>query len=283
MTDIDVLLEENRKFEPPPQFTRGANVSSSDIYDKASRDPEAFWAEQARHLDWIKPWKKVLEWKPPRAEWFIDGKLNVAANCVDRHVTTQRADATALIWEGEPGDSRTLTYRELHREVQKFGNVLKTLGVRKGDRVAIYLPLIPEAAIAMLGCARIGAIHSVVFGGFSPDSLRDRMNDAKAKLLISADLRYRRGKVVPLKKNSDTALEGTDSIEHVIVVKRELSGTCRVKVAGGAGAGEERDAQSTGATMDSGPDLWWHDLMKDACGRCGPEPMESEEALYLLD
>src|SRR5438874_4554640 len=282
MTDIDVLLEENRKFEPPPQFTRGANVSSFDIYDKASRDPEAFWAEQARHLDWIKPWKKVLDWKPPRAEWFIDGKLNVAANCVDRHVATQRADAKALIWEGEPGDSRTLTYRELHREVQKFANVLKKLGVRKGDRVAIYLPLIPEAAVAMLGCARIGAIHSVVFGGFSPDSLRDRINDAKAKLLITADIGYRRGNQVPLKNNSDTALEGTDSIEHVIVVKRDLSGTGTVKVAGAAASAGKRDAQSTGATMDSGRDLWWHDLMKDASDRCEPEPMDSEDGLYIL-
>ena len=281
MTDIDVLLEENRKFEPPPQFTRGANVSSFDIYDKASRDPEAFWAEQARHLDWIKPWKKVLEWKPPRAEWFIDGKLNVAANCVDRHVATQRADAKALIWEGEPGDSRTLTYRELHREVQKFGNVLKTLGVRKGDRVAIYLPLIPEAAIAMLGCARIGAIHSVVFGGFSPDSLRDRINDAKAKLLITADIGYRRGNLVPLKKNSDTALEGTDSIEHVIVVKRELSGTGRVKVAGGAGAGEKRTSASD-ATMQDDRDLWWHDLMQEASDKCDPEVMDAEDVLYIL-
>src|SRR5438477_2865357 len=245
MTDIDVLLEENRKFEPPPRFTRGANVSSFDIYDKASRDPEAFWAEQARHLDWIKPWKKVLEWKPPRAEWFIDGKLNVAANCVDRHVATQRADAKALIWEGEPGDSRTLTYRDLHREVQKFANGLKELGVTKGDRSAIYLPLIPEAAIAMLGCARIGAIHSVVFGGFSPDSLRDRINDAKATVLITADGGYRRGGIVPLKRNSDKAIEGCPSIEHVIVVQRRPGA-----------AGDEAFAD-----MKEGRDHWWHRLM----------------------
>ena len=282
MTDIDVLLEENRRFEPPPQFTRSANVSSPDVYEKANRDPEAYWAEEAGKLDWIKPWTKVLEWKPPHSKWFIGGKLNIAANCIDRHVAGKRADKVALIWEGEPGDSRTLTYRDLHREVQKFANVLKKLGVRKGDRVAIYLPLIPEAAVAMLGCARIGAIHSVVFGGFSPDSLRDRINDAKAKLLITADIGYRRGNQVPLKKNSDTALEGTDSIEHVIVVKRDLSGTGTVKVAGAAASAGKRDAQSTGATMDSGRDLWWHDLMKDASDRCEPEPMDSEDVLYIL-
>ena len=282
MTDIDVLLEENRKFEPPPQFKRTANVSSSDIYEKAGSDPEAFWAEEARKLDWIKPWTKVLEWKPPHSEWFIGGKLNVAANCVDRHVAGKRGDKKALIWEGEPGDTRTLTYRDLHREVQKFANVLKKLGVRKGDRVAIYLPLIPEAAIAMLGCARIGAIHSVVFGGFSPDSLRDRINDAKAKVLITADVGYRRGNQVPLKKNSDTALEGTDSIEHVIVVKRELSGTGRVNVAGAAAGSGKRDPQATGATMNADRDLWWHDLMKDASDKCEPEVMDAEDVLYIL-
>jgi len=280
MTDIDVLLEENRKFEPPPQFRRGANVSSPDIYDKAKRDPEAFWAEEAKKLDWITPWTKVLEWRPPHAEWFIGGKLNIATNCVDRHVAGRRADKKALIWEGEPGDTRTLTYRDLHREVQKFANVLKKLGVSKGDRIAIYLPLIPEAAIAMLGCARIGAIHSVVFGGFSPDSLRDRINDAKAKLLITADVGYRRGNVVPLKKNSDTALEGTDSIEHVIVVKRELSGSGKVKVAGAPAAPTK--AQSAGPTMTADRDLWWHDLMKDAAEKCEPEPMDAEDVLYIL-
>ena len=281
MTDIDVLLEENRRFEPPPEFKRTAVVSSPTVYDKASLDLEGYWAEEARTLDWIKPWTKVLEWKPPHAEWFIGGKLNVSVNCVDRHVAGKRADKPALIWEGEPGDSRTLTYRDLHREVQKFANVLRKLGVRKGDRVAIYLPLIPEAAIAMLGCARIGAIHSVVFGGFSPDSLRDRINDAKAKLLITADVGYRRGNLVPLKKNSDTALEGTDSIEHVIVVKRELSGTGRVKVAG-APAAAKSEAQPTGATMKPERDVWWHDLMKGAAEKCEPEVMDAEDVLYIL-
>ena len=279
MSDIDVLLEENRKFEPPPEFVRNANVKG-DVYDKAARDPEAYWAEQAGKLDWIKPWTKVLEWKPPHAQWFLGGKLNIAANCVDRHVAGKRADKKALIWEGEPGDSRTLTYRELHREVQKFANVLRKLGVGKGDRVAIYLPLIPEAAIAMLGCARIGAIHSVVFGGFSPESLRDRINDATAKVLITADVGYRRGNLIQLKKNSDTALEGTDSIEHVIVVKRELSGNGKVKVAGLNAASKKPD--TSGATMDARRDLWWHDLMKDAAEKCEPEVMDAEDVLYIL-
>ena len=278
--DIDVLLEENRTFDPSAEFRRQANISDPAVYDKAARDPEKFWAEQAKQLDWIKPWDKVLEWKPPHAKWFLGGKLNVAANCVDRHVSGGRANKTALIWEGEPGDSRTITYADLHREVQQFANVLKKLGVRKGDRVAIYLPLIPEAAVAMLGCARIGAIHSVVFGGFSPDSLRDRINDAKAKILITADTGYRRGNLVPLKKNSDTALEGTDSIEQVIVVKRELSGKGRLNVAGLDKA--KPMTGDAGATMKPGRDLWWHDVMKDAPANCEPEVMDAEDVLYIL-
>ena len=278
--DIDVLLEEHRSFEPTAEFRRQANVSDPSVYEKAARDPEKFWAEQARELDWIKPWDKVLEWKPPHAKWFIGGKLNVAANCVDRHVNGKRAKKTALIWEGEPGDSRTLTYADLHREVQQFANVLKDLGVRKGDRVAIYLPLIPEAAVSMLACARIGAIHSVVFGGFSPDSLRDRINDARAKVLITSDVGYRRGNLVPLKKNSDVALEGTDSNEHVIVVRRELSGKGRLDVAGLATA--KAASGDGGATMKSGRDLWYHELMKNASGKCAPEPMDAEDVLYIL-
>ena len=220
MTDIDVLLTENRKFEPPPEFKRHANVSSPEIYEKAAGDPEKFWAEEAKQLEWIKPWTKVLEWDPPHAKWFVGGKLNIAANCIDRHIRGANRNKAALIWEGEPGDRRTLTYWDLYVEVSRFANVLKGLGVKKGDRVAIYLPLIPEAAISMLACARIGAIHSVVFGGFSPDSLRDRINDAEARVLITADAGYRRGQVVPLKRNSDKALEGTPSIQHVVVVQR---------------------------------------------------------------
>jgi len=273
MTDIDVLLTENRKFEPPPEFKRRANISSPAIYEQAERDPETFWAEQARLLEWIRPWTKILDWNPPHAKWFTGGKINVAANCIDRHVKGPRKDKAALIWEGEPGDQRTLTYDDLYREVSKFANVLKKLGVGKGDRVAIYLPLIPEAAISMLACARIGAIHSVVFGGFSPESLRDRINDAKAKLLITADGGFRRGAVVQLKKNSDEALEGTDSIEHVIVVKRGLSGSQ-------SGANNVPPVQ--GATMKSGRDLWWHDLMRDASTDCPPEVMDAEDVLYIL-
>jgi acetyl-CoA synthetase len=271
MTDIDVLLEENRKFDPPNEFRRTANVSNDKIYEQAARDPERFWADQARELEWIKPWSKVLEWSPPHAKWFTGGKINVAANCIDRHLKGARKDKAALIWEGEPGDEKTLTYSDLHREVSKFANVLKKLGVKKGDRVAIYLPLIPEAAVSMLACARIGAIHSVVFGGFSPESLRDRINDAKARLLITADGGYRRGGVVALKKNSDAALEGTDSIEHVVVVKRELSGS-----------GEKADCARIEATMKSGRDLWWHDLMRDASADCVPEAMDAEDVLYIL-
>ncbi|HEY1953502.1 MAG TPA: acetate--CoA ligase [Gemmatimonadaceae bacterium] len=274
MTDIDVLLEENRKFDPPAAFKRSANVSSPEIYQKAARDPEGFWADEARELEWVKPWSKVLDWKPPHAKWFIGGKINVTTNCIDRHLTGPRKNKAALIWEGEPGDERTLTYADLHREVSKFANALKKLGIKKGDRIAIYLPLIPEAAISMLACARIGAIHSVVFGGFSPESLRDRINDAKARLLITADGGYRRGSVVPLKKNSDAAIEGTDSIEHVVVVKRELSGSAQ-KSGGTRGAPIQ-------ATMVAGRDLWWHDLMRDAEAQCQPEVMDSEDVLYIL-
>jgi acetyl-CoA synthetase len=263
MTDIDVLLQENRKFEPPSEFRLTANIASSDIYDKAELDPEKFWAEQARELEWIKPWKKVLEWKPPHVQWFTGGKLNISVNCVDRHVRGARRNKAALIWEGEPGDRRTLTYWDLYREVSKFGNVLRKLGVRKGDRVAIYLPLIPEAAISMLACARIGAIHSVVFGGFSPESLSDRINDAKAKVLITADGGYRRGNVIPLKRNSDKALETTPSIEHVVVIQRR--------------AGDEAFAE-----MREGRDHWWHSLMNDAPLECEPETMDAEDVLYIL-
>ena len=220
MNDIDVLLQENRKFPPSDEFRAAAQVTSPDIYDEAARDPEGYWAKMAGELQWIRPWDKVLDWKPPHAQWFIGGKLNVSVNCLDRHLDGPRRDAPAIIWEGEPGDERTVTYAELHAEVVKLGSALRSLGVRKGDRVAIYLPMIPEAAIAMLACARIGAIHSVVFGGFSPESLRDRINDAECKVLITADGSYRRGQVVALKRNADMALEETPSIEKVVVVQR---------------------------------------------------------------
>src|SRR2546423_839852 len=266
MTDIDVLLEETRKFEPPPEFRLTANVSSPDIYEQADRDPEKFWADRARELDWIRPWKKVLEWDPPHVKWYVGGKINAAANCIDRHIEGPRRNKAALIWEGEPGDQRTLTYWDLYCEVSKFANVLKKLGARKGDRIAIYLPLIPEAAIAMLACARIGAIHSVVFGGFSPESLRDRINDARAKILITADGGYRRGQIIPLKRNSDKALEETPSIEHVVVVQRRP----------GSGGDEAF------ADMKEGRDHWWHRLMRESPLKCEPEEMDAEDVMYIL-
>jgi acetyl-CoA synthetase len=264
MTDIDVLLQEHRRFPPPPEFAAQALVTDPAIYDKAAADPQAYWAEQARALEWIEPWKAVLEWKAPRAKWFVGGKLNVSVNCVDRHIHTARRNKAAIIWEGEPGERRTLTYWDLYVEVNRFGAALRELGIGHGDRVAIYLPMIPEAAIAMLACARIGAIHSVVFGGFSPESLRDRINDAEAKLLITADGSYRRGQIVPLKRNADRAVADTPSIEHVIVVRRI------------GGAGEDL------APMHHERDLWWHEVMHAAPQRCEPTAVDAEDVLYIL-
>ena len=213
--EIDALLKEERAFPPSAEFRAAAHVNDPAVYQRAANDPEGFWAEFAAELEWSAPWKQVLDWKPPHARWFVDGKINASVNCLDRHLRSARRNKAAIIWEGEPGDRRTLTYFDLHREVCQFANVLKCLGVGRGDRVAIYLPLIPELAIAMLACARIGAVHSVVFGGFSAESLRDRINDAQARLLVTADGGFRRGSVVPLKKVADEALAGTPSIEHV--------------------------------------------------------------------
>jgi acetyl-CoA synthetase len=266
MSEIDALLHENRKFAPSEAFRRDAHVSDAGAYDRAARDPEAFWAEQAGMLHWFTRWKTVCEWTPPHAKWFIGGQLNVSVNCIDRHIDGPRRNKAALIFEGEPGDRRTLTYWDLYVEVQKFANVMKKLGVRRGDRVAIYLPLIPEAAIAMLACTRIGAIHSVVFGGFSPESLRDRINDSQCKLLITADGGYRRGQVIPLKRNADKALEECPSIENVVVVLRRP----------GAG-GDEAFAE-----MREGRDHWWHRLMQHASAQCEPERMDAEDVLYIL-
>jgi acetyl-CoA synthetase len=220
MTEIDALLTENRKFPPPDAFRRAARVSDNSLYKVAEKNSDAFWESQANELEWFEKWKTVCEWKPPHAKWFTGGKINVSVNCVDRHIKTERRNKAALIWEGEPGDRRTLTYFDLHRQVSKFANVLKSLGVGKGDRVALYLPLIPELAIAMLACARVGAVHSVIFGGFSAESLRDRINDATCSVLVTADGGYRRGQIVPLKQTSDQALKDTPSIKHVVVVQR---------------------------------------------------------------
>jgi acetyl-CoA synthetase len=266
MSDLDVLLQEHRKFEPPPEFRANANVASPAIYERAAADPEGYWAQQADTLEWITKYEKVLDWKPPHAKWFTGGTLNVSANCLDRHVRTARRNKAALIFEGEPGDRRTLTYWDLYVAVNQFANVLRSLGVKKGDRVAIYLPLIPEAAIAMLACARIGAVHSVVFGGFSPESLRDRINDSQCRVLVTADGGYRRGSIVPLKRNADKALEETPSIEHVVVVQR------RPGAAGDAAFGE----------MTEGRDHWYHRLMRNAPMWCEPEPMDSEDVLFIL-
>src|SRR5581483_10199883 len=221
--EFDDLLREDRTFAPPAGFAQHAHVHDESIYEEAARDPEAFWAKFAGELEWSTRWTRVLDWQPPHAKWFVGGRINASVNCIDRHIRGPRRNKAALIWEGEPGDRRTLTYFDLYREVSAFANVLKSLGIRKGDRVAIYLPLVPELAIAMLACARIGAIHSVVFGGFSAESLRDRINDAKCRLLITADGGYRRGQIVALKQVADEALTETPSIENVIVVQRGTS------------------------------------------------------------
>jgi acetyl-CoA synthetase len=258
---IDDLLAEARTFPPPAGFVADALVTTSALQDEAAADDVAFWARQAAELlHWDTPWHTVLEWDLPFSKWFIGGRLNVSYNCLDRHIEAGRGDKVAFHWEGEPGDTRTVTYAELLAEVQQFANVLKGLGVGVGDRVNIYLPMIPEAAVAMLACARIGAAHSVVFGGFSAQSLADRINDAEAKVLVTADGGYRRGEVFALKPAADEALESTPTIEHVVVVKR---------------GGNDVD-------MVAGRDHWYHDLMSEADPVCPPEPMDSEQLLFLL-
>jgi acetyl-CoA synthetase len=266
MTDqLDTLLSEQRRFPPPPGFAAQANAKRT-IYEAAAHDPEGFWAEQARTLEWIRPWDRVLEWTPPHARWFVGGQLNAAANCLDRHLAGPGRNKAAIIWEGEPGDRRVLTYWDLAREVRRAANGLRHLGVRKGDRVAIYLPMIPEAAIAMLACARIGAVHSVIFGGFSAESVRDRVNDAQARVLITADGGYRRGQVVPLKRLADQAMAEAPSIEHCIVVRRR------------AGS----DGDEAFASMQEGRDHWWHRLLDGVSAESDPEPMEAEDLLFIL-
>jgi acetyl-CoA synthetase len=258
---IDALSYEQRKFPPSAEFKANAIVSDQSLYLEGERDFEGYWARHARELiSWSQPFTKTLEWDLPYAEWFSDGTLNVSYNCLDRHVLAGRGDKVAFYWEGEPGDSRVITYSQLLDEVQRFANVLKNLGIKKGDRVNIYLPMIPEAAVSMLACARIGAAHSVVFGGFSSQSLSDRINDAEAKLLITADGGWRRGEVFPLKSQADEALKSTKTIEHVVVVKRG----------------------NNDVSMTPGRDVWYHEEMAKADMVCVAEPMEAEHLLFLL-
>jgi acetyl-CoA synthetase len=261
---ITSVLKEGRVFKPPAEFSARAHVKSlaeyESLWTRAKDDPEGFWAEQAKALAWMEPWKKVLVWNEPFAQWFTGGKLNASVNCVDRHVAAGRGNKAAIIWEGEPGDSRVLRYQDLQREVCKFANVLKKLGVLKGDRITLYMPMVPELPIAMLACARIGATHSVIFGGFSAEAVAERNNDAGATVLVTADGGWRRGKVVPLKQNVDAALAKSPTIKKCIVVNR-----CDQQV-----------------HMEMGRDFWWHDLMTDASSDCPAEGLDSEHPLYIL-
>src|SRR6266542_2529231 len=256
---IDALLKERRVIDPPEEFRRRALVQDEAIYREAERDLEGFWAREAERLTWYRGWTQVLKWDPPWAKWFLGGRLNVSYNCLDRHLATQ-PDRVAYYWEGEPGDERRITYRDLYEEVCRFANGLKQLGVRRGDRVAIYLGMIPELPIAMLACARIGAAHSVVFGGFAADALRDRINDAAAEVLITADGGWRRGQLVPLKVNADAAIEASRSIRKVVVVRR------------------------TGkpVAMDPQRDVWYDELVKGQAAECPPEDMDAEDPLFIL-
>ncbi|MCL6631489.1 MAG: acetate--CoA ligase [Alicyclobacillus herbarius] len=259
---LDTLLREQRVFAPSEDFQKQANFSDPDVYERAAKDPEGYWAEQASFLSWMKPFTKVLEWNPPHARWFVDGQLNAAHNAVDRHREGARKNKAAILWEGEPGDRKVYTYEMLGREVDRAAHMLRRLGVTKGDRVTIYLPMIPELPIAMLACAKIGAIHSVVFGGFSASSLRDRIVDAGAKLLITADGGWRRGNIVPLKQNADEAVSGT-SVEKVLVVRRI--------------------GDAAGVSMVPERDLDWHEEMAKSPFTPYPaEPMDAEDVLYLL-
>ena len=259
---IEEFYIENRTFPPSERFAEEALINSKELYTEASEDVEVFWARQARELlTWDKDFTKVLEWDLPYAKWFADGELNVSYNCLDRHIKNGYGDKVAYHWEGEPGDTRSITYKELLDEVSKFANVLKEFGLKQNDTVAIYMPMILELPIAMLACARIGVVHSVIFGGFSPDAIIDRCEDAKAKLIITADAGYRRGEPSPLKINVDSALDsGAESVENVVVVNR-----C-----------------DTDVSMKPDRDYWWHELIEDASSICPSEPMKAEQLLYLL-
>ena len=255
------FYNEERTFPPPAEFVAGALVTDRAMWEEADADYEAFWARQAReHISWFQDFHTVLDWKLPFAQWFVGGKLNVSYNCLDRHIEAGKGDRVAFHWEGEPGDTRVFTYRELHVEVCKFANVLKGLGLQTGDRAAIYMPMVPELPIAMLACTRIGVAHSVIFGGFSPDAILDRCNDAEARIIITADAGYRRGVASPLKANVDLAVVDCATVENVVVVNR-----CDLDV-----------------HMEAGRDHWWHDLMEQASSDCAPEALDSEQLLYLL-
>ncbi|MBV9388089.1 MAG: acetate--CoA ligase [Chroococcidiopsidaceae cyanobacterium CP_BM_ER_R8_30] len=264
---IESILQEKRLFPPDAEFSQNAHIKSLADYqhlcNQAKTDSQKFWAELAeQELHWFQKWNKVLDWQPPFAKWFVDGKINISYNCLDRHLTTWRKNKAALIWEGEPGDSRTLTYSQLHREVCQFANALKQLGVQKGDRVGIYLPMIPEAAIAMLACARIGATHAVIFGGFSAEALKDRLKNAQARVVVTADGGWRKDAIVPLKEQVDKALATSDvpEIKHVLVVRR---------------TGQQID-------MVTERDRWWHELQAEVAADCPAEPMDSEDMLFIL-
>ena len=259
---IEEFYVEDRTFPPDPDFVKKALINDSSHHDEAISDYESFWARQARDLiTWDEDFHTTLEWELPFAKWFVGGRLNISYNCLDRHVEAGYGDRIAYFWEGEPGDTRKITYQDLLVEVSKFANVLKEIGLNKGDRVAIYMPMIPELPIAMLACARIGLVHSVIFGGFSPDAIIDRCEDAQARLIITADAGYRRGIPSPLKPNVDKALEsGASSVENVIVVNR-----CDLET-----------------QMEKGRDFWWHDLVDKADSNCPPESLDSEDLLYLL-
>ena len=262
--DLDSTLRENRVFPPPAEFSQGAHIKSleeyEELYRKSVEDPEAFWAGAAKDLHWFKPWDKVLEWDLPWAKWFVGGQLNLCYNCVDRHALGTRRDKVALIWEGEPGEVRRLTYAELHQEVQRFSNGLKSLGIKKGDRVAVYMGMTPELAIALLACARIGAVHSVIFGGFAANAIADRVNDSGCVAIITQDSSYRRGNEIQLKRTVDEAMSACHTVKNVIVYRRS----------------------GTPVQMVEGRDRWWHELVANAAADCPAEPMDSEDTLYIL-
>ena len=261
---LDSTLRENRLFPPPPEFSARADIQSmeqyEELYKQSIEDPEAFWANAANDLHWFKKWDKVLDWKLPVAKWFVGGQINLSYNCVDRHALGERANKTAILWEGEPGEIRRLTYIELHAEVQKFANALKSLGIKKGDRVAVYMGMTPELAIALLACARIGAVHSVIFGGFAANAIADRVNDSSCVAILTQDTSYRRGSEVRLKATVDEAIKLCPTVQHVVVYKRS----------------------GTPVSMIAGRDWWWHDLVENAPSICAAEPLDSEDPLYIL-